>query len=136
MSSLPLIGVPRRPTLVCVVDGDARVRRRLEKLLERLGAEVRSYATAGEFLASLATAEPACVVADAALADLNGRELLAELRARGLSIPTVLLSGDADIASAVGAIRAGAVDFIEKPYIDRALVGHVSAILGLDDRCH
>jgi FixJ family two-component response regulator len=122
--------------LVCVVDADREVRDHVRALLGSLGADARGYATACEFLATLSTAVPVCVVADAHLPDLSGLALLRELRARGLQIPIILLATDADIPVAVTAMRAGAVDFIEKPYIDRALVTQVAPILGLDDRRH
>jgi FixJ family two-component response regulator len=136
MSACPVEPVPKTVPLVCVVDADPEVRRNVGALLGALGADARGYATAQEFLATLATEVPVCVVADAHLPDLPGLELLRELRARGLQIPTILLSTDADIAGAVTAMRAGALDFIEKPYIDRALVTQVAPILGLDDRRH
>jgi two-component system, LuxR family, response regulator FixJ len=136
MSACPVQPASRAARLVCVVDADPDVRRNVQALLAALGAETRGYATAREFLATLATEIPACVVADTRLPDLSGLELLEQVRARGLKIPTILLSTDAEIATAVTAIRAGAIDFIEKPYIDRALVTHVAPILGLDDRHH
>ncbi|HXQ64595.1 MAG TPA: response regulator [Steroidobacteraceae bacterium] len=136
MSARPVKPLPSAGRLVCVVDADPEARRKVQVLLSALGAEARGYATAREFLATLATDVPVCVVADAHLPDLSGLELLEQVRARGLQIPTILLSTDAEIAAAVTAIRAGAIDFIEKPYIDRALVTHVAPILGLDDRHH
>ncbi len=134
MSACPVDTPPGAARLVCVVDADPEVRRKVQTLLTALGAETRGYATAREFLATLATVVPVCVVADARLPDLSGLELLEQVRARGLKIPTILLSTDAEITAAVTAMRAGAIDFIEKPYIDRALVTHVAPILGLDDR--
>jgi len=125
---------PRHAALVCVVDPDAAVRRSVAALLRALGAEVQGYATAREFLAQLPTAVPVCVVAESRLPDMSGIALLQELRARGLKIPTILLSTDADVTGAVKAMRAGALDFIEKPYIDRALVTQVAPILDADGR--
>ena len=136
MSACPIEPRARVPRLVCVVDADPEVRRNVRTLLTTLGADTRGYATAREFLASLSTEVPVCVVADMHLPDLSGIELLEQLRARDLHVPTILLATDADIAAAVTAIRAGAIDFIEKPYIDRALVAQVVPILGLDDRTH
>jgi two-component system, LuxR family, response regulator FixJ len=117
-----------------VVDPDSATRRSVAALLSALGAQVEGYATAREFFARLPTAVPVCVVADNRLPDMSGVALLQELRARGLRIPTVLLSADADVNGAVAAMRAGAVDFIEKPYIDRALVTQVAPILDVDGR--
>jgi FixJ family two-component response regulator len=126
---------PSRPAaLVCVVDPDAAVRRSVAELLRPLGAQVAGYATAREFLARLPDAVPACLVAESRLPDMSGIALLQELKARGLGIPTILLSADGDVRGAVTAMRAGALDFIEKPYIDRALVTQVAPILEVDDR--
>lgn len=133
MSSCP-VDLPASRALVCVVDPDAAVRRDVAALLRPLGADVEGYATARDFLARLATAMPACVIAEARLPDLSGIALLQELRARGLRIPTILLSADADVSGAVSAMRAGALDFIEKPYIDRALVTQVAPILDVDGK--
>lgn len=133
MSSCPVEEPLRHAGLVCVVDPDPAVRRSVAALLRALGAEVEGYATAREFLARLPTAVPLCVVAESRLPDMSGIALIQELRARGLQIPTILLSADADVNGAVTAMRAGALDFIEKPYIDRALVTQVAPILDVDD---
>ena len=125
------------PPLVCVVDPDPAVRRSVAKLLRSLGAQVEGYATAREFLAQLPTAIPSCLIAEAQLPDMPGLTLLQELRGRGLDTPVILLSSEADVTSAVAAMRAGALDFIEKPYIDRALAAQVGSILELDaQRAH
>ncbi len=127
----------RQAALICVVDPDPATQRSVGALLRALGAEVEVYATAREFLAQLPSAVPVCVVAESRLPDMTGIALLQELRARGLKIPTILLSADADVSGAVQAMRAGALDFIEKPYIDRALVTQVAPILDVDDhRAH
>ena len=119
---------------MCVVDPDPAVRRSVAELLRPLGVEVEGYATAREFLAHLPDAVPACLVTESRLPDMSGIALLQEVRARGLGIPTILLSADGDIAGAVTAMRAGALDFIEKPYIDRALATQVASILDVDGR--
>lgn len=124
----------RHGPLVCIVDPDAASRRRVAELLGSLGAEVEAFATAREFLARLPRAMPVCVITEARLPDMPGLALLQELRARGLGIPTILLATDADVGAAVEAMRAGALDFIEKPLIDRALVSQVAPILEDDGR--
>jgi FixJ family two-component response regulator len=123
-----------RAALVCVVDPDPAVRRSVGTLLRALGAEVQAYATAREFLAELPDGVPRCVIAENRLPDMSGIALLQELRARGLRIPVILLSAEDDVGGAVAAMRAGALDFIEKPYIDRALVTQVAALLDVDEQ--
>jgi FixJ family two-component response regulator len=121
--------------LVCVVDADPAVRESVRALLGTIGAEVRGYARGHDLLDALdAGAQPACLVVDLGLPDIGGLALLGELRARGLRVPAILLSTEADVSSAVSAMRAGALDFIEKPYIDRALLNQVAPLLGYDDR--
>jgi two-component system response regulator FixJ len=134
MSSRPVEPAPDTSPLACVVAADARLRDRVAAVLGRLGAGVQSFGSGHEFLASLAMAVPACVVADSQLPDMTGLALLEELRARGLKVPTILLTSEADINGAVTAMRAGAVDVIEKPYIDRTLALQVAPLLGLDAR--
>jgi two-component system response regulator FixJ len=127
--------LPMRDTpLVYLADPDVAVQRSIKTLLSALGARVESYSSAHDLLARLPTAIPTCIIAEARLPDLSGLALMQELRARGLAIPVILLSSDADVTSAVTAMRAGALDFIEKPYIDRALVAQVTPLLDLDEQ--
>ena len=118
--------------LVYHADPDPGVQRSVKKLLAALGARTEAFPSARDLLAALPRGMPSCIIAEARLPDLSGLALLQELRARGLAIPVILLSSDADVTSAVTAMRAGALDFIEKPWIDRALVAQVGPILELD----
>jgi len=120
--------------VVCVVDPDAGARRRIATLLAPLGARIEGHASAREFLARLAGGAPACLIVECRLPDMAAPALLQEIRARGLAIPTIVLAGDGDIGSAVAAIRAGALDYMERPDIDRALLTRVAAILEDDER--
>jgi two-component system response regulator FixJ len=126
--------LPLSAPLVCLVDPDPATQRDVHALFATLGAEVRVYGNAREFLASLPREVPVCVIAESRLPDLTGLALLQELRARGLSMPTILLSSAGDVTGAVAAMRAGALDFVEKPFIDRVLVSLVAPILNLDAR--
>jgi FixJ family two-component response regulator len=120
--------------VVLVADADPAVREGVRTLLGTVGADVRGYASGADLLQSLdEDALPACIIADLQLPEVGGLELLQALRTRGLHVPTILLSTDADVSSAVTAMRAGALDFIEKPYIDRALLNQVAPLLR-DDR--
>ena len=134
MASRPTDIRAHPPAMVCVVDPDPLVRRKVAGLLCPLGATVEGYATAGELLARLQSAVPACIIVENRLPDMPGLALLQELRARGLRIPTIMLSGDDDVSGAVSAMRAGAIDFIEKPFIDRALVTQVAPIIDAGGR--
>lgn len=122
--------VAARRALVCVADPSAAVQNGVQRLLQPLGAEVRRYATAAALLADLAAgAAPVAIIADTHLPDLPGLELLHELDRRGLKVPTILLTSEADVTSAVSLMRAGAIDYIEKPHVDRVLLGHLRHLL-------
>ena len=127
--------LPGGRPVVCVVDADPAVRESVRALLGTIGAEVRGYARGHDLLDALhgGGTAPACIVADLGLPDIGGLALLGELRARGVRVPTILLSTEADVSSAVSAMRAGALDFIEKPYIDRALLNQIAPLLRYDE---
>ena len=118
-----------RPVIV-VLDASPAVRINVELLLRVLAVQVVGFGTAREFLAAVDQGlAPACVIADLALPDMPAVTLLGELKAKGLVVPTILMSGDSEIASTVDAMRAGAVTCIEKPYLARFLVDQVSPLI-------
>lgn len=118
-----------RPVIV-VLDASPAVRKSVELLLRVLAAQVEGFETAREFLAAIDRGlMPACLIADLALPDMQIATLLGELKSKGLAVPTILMSGDAEIGSTVDAMRAGAVTCIEKPYLARFLVDQVSPLI-------
>jgi len=114
---------------LCLVEHDADARHALAALLGSLGICVRTYDNAEDLLAALDQVDVSMLVSEMSLPGMSGIELLRRLRERGISAPTILLSEHSDIPTAVDAIRAGAVDFIEKPFIDRVLLRRVKAAL-------
>ncbi|WP_109478024.1 response regulator [Paraburkholderia sp. C35] len=113
--------------LVYVVDDDPSVRRALTRLIRSAGHEVEAYGSACEFLEhACAGRGPACVVLDVQLPDLSGLELQRRLDAR---LPIVFLTGHGDIAMTVGAIKAGASDFLTKPVSDSDLLHAIDQAL-------
>lgn len=114
---------------LCVVDGDEAERRSLAALLASLEIDVQTFASGEDLLTQLDHIAVSMLVADLQLPGISGVELLRRLRERGVRAPTILLSEGSDIPTAVDAIRAGAVDFIEKPFIDRILLRRVKAAL-------
>ncbi len=114
---------------LCVVEHDADARTSLAALFAGLGIDVRTYTSAEDLLSTLDQVEMSMLVSELTLPGISGIELLRRLRERGVRAPTILLSEDSDIPTAVDAIRAGAVDFIEKPFIDRVLLRRVKAAL-------
>jgi FixJ family two-component response regulator len=134
MAANPLESPGASTPIVCVVDQDGAVRDGVRALLRTLGAEVRTYSTATDFLRDIRARSPVCVIADMNLPELTGLELMVEMKRRGLDVPTILLSSEGDVATAVSAMRSGALDFIEKPNIDRALMKHLPGLLRRDPK--
>lgn len=127
---MPIDAPSEQRPLIAVLDGNAGVRAGVQALLRTLPARVAGFGTAAEFLAALdAGLAPTCLVVDLALPDMSAVVLLERLKAAGRSIPTILLSGDAEIASAVDAMRAGALNCIEKPYLARFLLQQVAPLI-------
>lgn len=111
--------------VVHVIDDDDSVRKAVTRLLKAAGHTVRSYASAGEFLLSIATAEPGCVVLDVRMPGPSGLELHAAINRLDQPFPVIFLTGHGDIPMSVQAIKAGAVDFLTKPVQRQALLAAV-----------
>ena len=114
---------------VFLVDDEPSVRRSLTRLLRVAGLEVAAYASGEALLQEISASGPACVVADLRMPGLTGLELQEELAQRGLNMPVLLISGHADVPSSVRAMKAGAVDFLEKPLAPEALLEAVQRAL-------
>ena len=114
---------------IYIVEPDQTTRQGLCSLLATLCAEIRTYTCAAEFLRDTLAPTPSCLVCELDLPDMSGLELLEQLRHRHIRLPALILARDGDIPSAVRAMRAGAVDFIEKPFADRVLVQRARNVL-------
>ena len=115
--------------LIYVVDDDDAVRAALRALLETAGYRTARFASGVAFLDSLDTVPGACVLLDVKMPELDGLEVQRRLNDRGVTLPVVIVTGHGDIAMAVQAMRAGAVDFLEKPVSrDRLLEAVARAI--------
>lgn len=119
---------------ICIVESEAPERDSLSQLLSHLQHEVSAFESAEALLDALDQTNIAALVTGLDLPGMNGVELLNELRTRGVQVPAIVIAGDADVATAVGAIRAGAMDFIQKPVIDRILLRRVRDALAQADR--
>ena len=118
---------------VHVIDDDAAVRASLRLLFESAGLTVADYASAEAFLArSCLDTQPGCIVSDIQMPGLSGLELQETLESRGIHLPMIMLTGHADVPSAVRSLKAGAVDFIEKPFAPQRLLDQVHAALAID----
>ncbi|MFD1192835.1 MULTISPECIES: response regulator FixJ [Phenylobacterium] len=115
--------------VVHVIDDDEAMRESLDFLLDASGFRPRTYAAAADFLAVADTAEPGCIVTDIRMPGMNGLELVGELRARGNSLPIVVITGHGDVPLAVEAMKAGVADFLEKPFSDDVLLATIRRCL-------
>jgi len=115
--------------IVHIVDDDEAVRQSLAFLLSSAGLAVRLYDSATAFLAGLAGVKGDCLITDIRMPDMTGLELLHQLRAKACSLPAIVITGHGDVALAVEAMKAGAVDFIEKPFDEEAILTAVQAAL-------
>lgn len=110
---------------IYVVDDDPAVRHSVTRLLESVGRRVVSFASAPEFLDQYDPDQLACLVLDLRLPGVSGLELQRTLRERSVNMPVVFLTGFGDVPMAVQAMRAGAIDVIEKPFRHQALLDRV-----------
>jgi two-component system, LuxR family, response regulator FixJ len=118
------------PLVVHVVDDDEAVRCSLAVLLESFGLATESYPSAEALLAAAPTLAPGCLVIDVRMPGMDGVALQAELAARGVAHPVIVVTAYADVPLAVRVMKAGAVDLIEKPYAVEEIVAAVRAALG------
>lgn len=114
---------------ICIVESDPGERAALSQLLCHLEHQVRAFDSAEALLGVLDEFAVKVLVVSLELPGMSGLELLQALHDRGCQAPTIMLAGESSVATAVGAIRAGAVDFIQKPVIDRILLRRVGDAL-------
>ena len=117
-------------SLVFVVDDDASVRSSLKFLLNTVGLQAETFESAGGFLRRKPSDVPSCLVLDVRLPGLSGLDFQRELAARNIRIPIVFLTGHGDIPMSVRAMKAGAIEFLTKPFRDQDLLDAVR--IGLD----
>src|SRR5438046_8394772 len=108
--------------LIYVVDDDASVREALGSLIRSAGLEVETFASAQEFLSRPRADVPSCLVLDVQLPGLSGLDLQHELAKADVQIPIIFLTGHGDIPTSVRAIKAGALEFLTKPFDDEDLL--------------
>lgn len=119
--------------VVHLIDDDEAVRHAVAFLLTTSGFAVRVYESAQAFLAALPSLQPGCIVTDVRMPDMDGLTLQRALRTKGFELPVIVITGHADIPLAVAAMRAGAIDFIEKPFNDETLLAAIRVAV---DRHH
>jgi FixJ family two-component response regulator len=128
---------PATPT-VLVVDDDISVRESLQSLIRCAGWGVETFASAKEFLAHERSPAPTCLVLDMNLPDLNGLELQQRIAADGTGMPIIFITGHGDVPMTVRAMKAGAIEFLTKPFGDEALLSAIEEALARSQAalCH
>jgi FixJ family two-component response regulator len=121
--------IQRKSQLVAIVDDDDSVRIALEGLLKSAGLTARAFESAEEFIKSGEQRETACLISDIRMPGMSGLELQAKLNAEHCSIPIVFITAHGDAKMRMQALRAGAVEFLAKPFDDEALLDSVRAAL-------
>jgi two-component system response regulator FixJ len=120
--------------VVHVIDDDEGVRQSLAFLIATMGLAVRVYDSAVNFLDALGTLQPGCIVSDVRMPGIDGLELQRRLKTLGVLLPMIVITGHADVPLAVEAMKAGAIDFIEKPFDDELLISAIRVALDSYDR--
>lgn len=120
--------------MVYFIDDDTSILDSLVNLAEAHGMNARPFSSAVEFLTQKEFAEPGCIVADLKMPRLNGLQLQEQLAARGVELPLIMISGHADVHSAVTAMRSGATDFLTKPFDPSELFDRIRSCLARDQQ--
>jgi RNA polymerase sigma factor (sigma-70 family) len=118
--------------VVFIVDDDASVRKGLERLVRSVGLRGKTFASAPEFLQCAATDGPSCLVLDVRMPGVSGLALQETLATAGHRIPIIFITGHGDITTSVRAMKAGAVDFLPKPFNDQDLLEAIQEAIARD----
>ena len=123
------MAIQSKPNLVAIVDDDDLMRGALQGMLRSVGLRSQAFASAEEFLRSGQQHQTACLIADIRMPGMSGLELQAKLSAERCRIPTIFITAHGDEKMRMQALRAGAVEFLAKPFDDEALLESVRAAL-------
>ena len=119
--------MPNTALTVFVIDDDEGIRTSLARALQKRGYEVETHASARSFLESYDPDRPGCLVLDYGMPDMNGLELQKHLNANGMQLPIIFITGHGGVPESVQAIKGGALDFLEKPFPQTALIERIDA---------
>ncbi|HWZ40860.1 MAG TPA: response regulator transcription factor [Bradyrhizobium sp.] len=123
---------PPSRSIVIIVDDDAAVRSSLDSLFRSVGLETRLFGSPAELLAGALPGGPGCIVLDVRLPGVSGLDLQGQLSRQGIDFPIIFMTGHGDIPMSVRAMKAGAVDFLSKPFRDQDMLDAVTAALDRD----
>jgi FixJ family two-component response regulator len=124
--------LPERDAIIVVVDDDVSVREALGSLIRSAGLRVETFASAQEFLARPRADVPSCLVLDVRLPGLSGLDLQKRMAEVNLEIPIVFITGHGDVPTSVQAMKAGALEFLTKPFADRDLLEAIQQAIKRD----
>lgn len=120
--------------VVYLVDDEPIARKTLTHLLSTVGMQVEAFASASEFLAGVDPQAHGCLLLDLFMPNISGLDLLQIMHERGIDIPTIFVTGHGDVTTAVRAMKAGAFDYIEKPFGHQELLDRVNQAIAQDAR--
>jgi two-component system, LuxR family, response regulator FixJ len=126
--------MPETQPTVFVVDDDPAVRKSLEVLIRSVGLKAETYESAQVFLDAYDSDRTGCLVLDVRMPGMSGLELQKTLRERGNGLPVIIITGHGDVPIAVRAMKAGAVEFLEKPFSKQLLLEHIHEAIAQDAR--
>jgi FixJ family two-component response regulator len=118
--------------VVHIVDDDESLRDALASLFRSVGLQICSYGSARDFIDAPRPDAPSCIVLDVRLPGMSGIDFQAQLADLGIPLPVVLMTGHGDIPMSVRAMKAGAIDFLQKPFRDQDMLDAVSAVIDRD----
>ena len=123
---------PDRPSTVFLIDDDDRIRTSLARALNKRGFNVESFSSAEAFLEAYDLSQPGCLVLDYGMPGLNGLDLQKHLAENDIPIPIIFISGQGGVPESVQAMKAGAIDFLEKPFRQIDLIGCIETAFVTD----
>ncbi|TCM16551.1 LuxR family two component transcriptional regulator [Novosphingobium sp. PhB165] len=132
--SLPIMTGPDEAQTIHVVDDDPSIRVALDGLFRSVGYTVRTFASASEFMASGSAQAAGCVILDVRLPGISGLDFQVQLAEAGVQMPVILMTGHGDIPMSVRGMKAGAVDFLPKPFREQDMLDAVTTALARDAR--
>ena len=129
-----MTGTELEAPVVIVIDDDPMVRRALDSLFRSIGLATTLYESATAFLAAQAPSRVSCIITDVRMPGVSGLDFQKALTAQGVTTPVIVITGHGDVPMSVGAMKAGAVDFLTKPFRDQDLIDAVNEALERDRR--
>jgi FixJ family two-component response regulator len=121
---------------VCIVDDDSAVRDAIRLLVRSIGLQARTFGSGKEFLDAFDDGWRGCVILDVRMPGMSGLEVQKQLLERRATLPIIFVTAHGDVPMAVEAVKAGALDFVQKPFRDQDLIDRIQEALALDQRIH